>query len=186
MAPAGRRCGTGTPRLCAALTFAFLPAGGLYQAPVDDRLVHEGTVSETVRLGVRPWKSRVLRGGCWNNDGRKCRSGNRNANDPANRNRNVGFRVVRLRSSVQESDDQGTDPGAFLTVGMRCRPAAKSTDESPVLVAEVDASKPNALGFPFPARNSSVRHQLARRRPSRQEPSRPTETASRRPIRWRR
>ena len=107
------------------------------------------SVSETGRLGVRLWKSRVLRGGSWNKVGENCRTGNRNANDPANRNRNIGFRVVWARSSVRESDDQGTDPAAFLSVGKRCRPAAKRTRESPVLVAEVDSSKANAPGFPF-------------------------------------
>ena len=36
--------------------------------------------------------NRVLRGGSWINDGRHCRAANRNGNDPANRNQNIGFR----------------------------------------------------------------------------------------------
>jgi formylglycine-generating enzyme required for sulfatase activity len=38
--------------------------------------------------------NRVLRGGSWNNNGRNCRSANRNNNEPSNRNNNIGFRLV--------------------------------------------------------------------------------------------
>jgi len=37
-------------------------------------------------------KPRVLRGGAWNNNARRARSANRNANQPDNANNNVGFR----------------------------------------------------------------------------------------------
>jgi formylglycine-generating enzyme required for sulfatase activity len=36
----------------------------------------------------------VVRGGSWDNDARNCRSANRNNADPANRNANIGFRLV--------------------------------------------------------------------------------------------
>jgi hypothetical protein len=64
----------------------------------------------------------VLRGGSWQNAGVNCRSGNRNANDPARRNENVGLRVVRPRSSARESDDRERNrplscPSARLLAG---------------------------------------------------------------------
>ncbi|MEO0446770.1 MAG: SUMF1/EgtB/PvdO family nonheme iron enzyme [Verrucomicrobiota bacterium] len=37
---------------------------------------------------------RVLRGGSWANDARNCRSAYRNANEPGNRNQNMGLRLV--------------------------------------------------------------------------------------------
>jgi len=40
-------------------------------------------------------RERVLRGGSWINNGRNCRSANRNGNDPGNRNDNGGFRLSR-------------------------------------------------------------------------------------------
>jgi len=40
-------------------------------------------------------QNRVLRGGSWNNEGRNCRSANRNGNTPDNRNDNSGFRLAR-------------------------------------------------------------------------------------------
>lgn len=39
-------------------------------------------------------QNRVLRGGSWNNNGRNLRSANRNANEPDNRNHNIGFRLA--------------------------------------------------------------------------------------------
>jgi len=48
----------------------------------------------------RKGDSRVLRGGSWNNNGRNCRSANRNHNDPSNRNNNIGFRLARARHAV--------------------------------------------------------------------------------------
>ncbi|WP_204249723.1 SUMF1/EgtB/PvdO family nonheme iron enzyme [Gemmata sp. SH-PL17] len=38
--------------------------------------------------------ARVLRGGSWNNDGRNCRSANRNRTEPDDRNQNIGFRLA--------------------------------------------------------------------------------------------
>ena len=40
-------------------------------------------------------RKRVLRGGSWINNGRNCRSANRNGNEPGNRNDNNGFRLAR-------------------------------------------------------------------------------------------
>ena len=40
---------------------------------------------------------RVLRGGSWNNNARNVRAATRNANDPSNRNNNVGFRLSRAQ-----------------------------------------------------------------------------------------
>jgi Sulfatase-modifying factor enzyme 1 len=50
----------------------------------------------------------VLRGGSWINNARNCRSAQRNANDPDNRNDNMGFRLaqalrVRARGWPQEA-----------------------------------------------------------------------------------
>jgi formylglycine-generating enzyme required for sulfatase activity len=39
-------------------------------------------------------RSRLLRGGSWNNNPDNCRSASRNNNNPDNRNNNIGFRVV--------------------------------------------------------------------------------------------
>ncbi len=39
-------------------------------------------------------QNRVLRGGSWINNGRNLRSANRNANEPDNRNDNIGFRLA--------------------------------------------------------------------------------------------
>ncbi|MBF0429267.1 MAG: SUMF1/EgtB/PvdO family nonheme iron enzyme [Magnetococcales bacterium] len=52
--------------------------------------------------GLRQWwtwddsptgSNRVNRGGSWNNTSDNLRSANRNNNDPANRNNNLGFRL---------------------------------------------------------------------------------------------
>jgi len=50
--------------------------------------------------------NRVLRGGSWNNNGRNVRSANRNRNDPANRNDNIGFRLALARTIVDAPFDQ--------------------------------------------------------------------------------
>ena len=39
-------------------------------------------------------KSRVIRGGAWDTDGRGCRAAHRNWEDPENREDGIGFRVV--------------------------------------------------------------------------------------------
>ncbi|MBR1808208.1 MAG: hypothetical protein IJ776_02320 [Paludibacteraceae bacterium] len=40
----------------------------------------------------------MKRGGSWNNNAGNCRVANRNNNSHGNRNNNLGFRVVLLRS----------------------------------------------------------------------------------------
>ena len=48
----------------------------------------------------RTGSKRVVRGGSWNNDARNVRAANRNANDPGNRNENLGFRLAREQEWV--------------------------------------------------------------------------------------
>jgi hypothetical protein len=43
---------------------------------------------------------KVLRGGAWNNKARNVRAAYRNANDPDNRNNNIGFRCARAHAWV--------------------------------------------------------------------------------------
>ena len=52
-----------------------------------------------VALGASGTK-RVLRGGSWINNGRNCRSANRNGNTPGNRNHNIGFRLARAQDTA--------------------------------------------------------------------------------------
>jgi len=44
--------------------------------------------------GPSSGSDRVLRGGSWNNNATNCRSAYRNNNEPANRNNNIGLRLV--------------------------------------------------------------------------------------------
>jgi hypothetical protein len=53
----------------------------------------------------------MTRGGSWNNDPQNCRSANRNRNEPANRNNNLGCRLA-LAPPVQRTLCQ-TEPTAF-------------------------------------------------------------------------
>jgi hypothetical protein len=50
--------------------------------------------------------NRVLRGGSWNNNARNARSANRNRNNPANRNDNIGFRLALARKKLDTPFDQ--------------------------------------------------------------------------------
>jgi len=50
--------------------------------------------------------NRVLRGGSWNNNARNTRSANRNRNEPAERNDNIGFRLALARTIVDTPFDQ--------------------------------------------------------------------------------
>lgn len=54
--------------------------------------------SQTNPTGPSSGSNRVKRGGSWNNNAQNCRVANRNNNTPTNRNNNIGFRVVLLRS----------------------------------------------------------------------------------------
>ena len=48
----------------------------------------------------RKGDNRVLRGGSWINNGRNCRSANRNNNPPDNANNDIGFRLARAQHAV--------------------------------------------------------------------------------------
>jgi hypothetical protein len=61
-----------------------------------------------MRLHERTGQHRVLRGGYWDNNGRNCRSANRNGNEPGNRDNNVDFRPVLARSN--HGKDRSTTP----------------------------------------------------------------------------
>jgi formylglycine-generating enzyme required for sulfatase activity len=47
-----------------------------------------------LRITVENGSNRVLRGGCWINDAHNCRAAYRNDNHPANRDNDVGFRLL--------------------------------------------------------------------------------------------
>lgn len=47
-----------------------------------------------IRLRVGNGSNRVIRGGSWDNDDWNCRGAYRNANHPANRDNDLGFRLV--------------------------------------------------------------------------------------------
>ena len=65
-------------------------------------------------LGWQPSGSnRVIRGGSWNNNGRNCRSANRNNNNPSNRNNNIGFRVVLAPAQPSAPEGALADPAAI-------------------------------------------------------------------------
>jgi len=57
--------------------------------------------------------NRVNRGGSWNNNPANVRSANRNRNGAANRNANLGFRLV---SPAHRVVDAGGEPGVILTL----------------------------------------------------------------------
>ncbi len=61
---------------------------------------------------------RVLRGGSWNNPARNVRAAYRDANDPSNRNENVGFRLSRAHRRRGCAFD---DPVLILSMGFGLR-----------------------------------------------------------------
>ena len=88
----------------------------------------------------------MIRGGSWNGNAANCRSGYRNANEPANRNRNVGFRVLRPCSSETKSRmTRVAEQETFLSVGELRLTDGENEMGSPVLVGRADAS-PKAPG----------------------------------------
>jgi hypothetical protein len=54
----------------------------------------------------RSGAGRALRGGSWNSNSRNVRCANRNANDPANRNDNIGFRCARIHQGPDGPAEQ--------------------------------------------------------------------------------
>ncbi|MEO0444952.1 MAG: SUMF1/EgtB/PvdO family nonheme iron enzyme [Verrucomicrobiota bacterium] len=69
-------------------------------------------MSEARRQAFRkPMRAnRVLRGGSWNNSAQNCRSAQRNANDPGNRNDNIGFRLLAAHPFSEEAADPAFVP----------------------------------------------------------------------------
>lgn len=66
---------------------------------------HLSTLEERSGMGGgcgagRTGSNRVIRGGSWNSNARNVRAANRNANDPGNRNANLGFRVARAQKGA--------------------------------------------------------------------------------------
>lgn len=61
---------------------------------------------------------RVIRGGSWNSNARNVRAANRNANDPGNRNDNLGFRLARaLKWANGSASDQTWAASTVFTSG---------------------------------------------------------------------
>jgi len=92
------------------------------------------------RFGERVMgRNRVYRGGSWNDDGRNCRSAYRNANEPGNRNDNLGFRVCLARSPHDGPKWQEVGRTARFPVRARLRRIAEgeaATGSSPDGVVE--------------------------------------------------
>ncbi|HLN31001.1 MAG TPA: SUMF1/EgtB/PvdO family nonheme iron enzyme [Gemmataceae bacterium] len=79
---------------------------------------------------------RVRRGGSWDNNGAfRCGSAQRGRNDPASRDRFLGFRVAAVQSEIKEIATAGTDPQAVT-------PSNAENKGSVPLIAT-----PKALGF---------------------------------------
>lgn len=91
-------------------------------------------------------RNRVNRGGSWNDDGRNCRSAYRNANDPGNRNDNLGFRVCLARSP-NDGPAAGTTLAGPLVFLSAVSTAANSGPEAATGSAPEGAVE--SCGFPF-------------------------------------
>ena len=61
--------------------------------------------------------NRVNRGGSWNNNARNCRAANRNRNDPANTNNNLGFRVALAPAAQENGRTSSVEPDSILSPG---------------------------------------------------------------------
>lgn len=111
-------------------------------------------------------ENRVNRGGAWNNDARNVRAAYRNANDPGDRNDDLGLRLARAQG---RAGWPAPDPPSRLSVG----PVSGGEEErgASVLVAraEARASARWRLGFflgvfSFFARGESCGRLALRRR----------------------
>jgi hypothetical protein len=59
----------------------------------------------------------VIRGGSWNNNGRRLRAANRNHDQPAERNNNLGFRLAAARRGQVHGDQRGVPSRLQATGG---------------------------------------------------------------------
>ncbi|MCL4207968.1 MAG: hypothetical protein KJ000_36235 [Pirellulaceae bacterium] len=110
----------------------------------------------------------MIRGGSWRNDSQNCRSANRNANEPSNRNDNLGFRVAAAprasgqcpaeRNRPRSSPAPGRanpNPGRPVPVAQRRTLAAAlfsgpTFDAKPALLRQIFARQRRRHSFPFP------------------------------------
>lgn len=86
-----------------------------------------------------------MRGGSWDNHARNVRAAYRNANDPGNRNSNLGLRLARAQAQAGGSaPDPPHHPSVRPSAGRQTRRGAD------VLVARMDvrASARRRLAFP--------------------------------------
>jgi len=81
----------------------------------------------------RTGTNRVLRGGSWNSNARNVRAAQRNANDPGNRNSNIGFRLAREQ---QRAGWLAPDPTLTASGGLG---AGETPADAGVAVGGVDA-----------------------------------------------
>jgi hypothetical protein len=77
----------------------------------------------------------VLRGGAWNNNAQNVRCAYRNANDPGNRNNNIGFRCARAHDRTGGSAPEQTSIRAINAA------MAKQKGRRRVSRLQVDASR---------------------------------------------
>ncbi len=84
----------------------------------------------------RTGDNRVLRGGSWINNGRNCRSANRNNNSPDNANNDIGFRLARAQFAVGMSEYDQTfilsDRHNFLSAKIKVTGCASNVSGSSV------------------------------------------------------
>jgi|GEM_PF-2644511 len=86
---------------------------------------------------------RVVRGGSYRNNARRCRSAYRNANEPENRNRNIGFRLAAAQPWAEPTADPALEARG-------CSPARVM--ESSCVSRRVDArSNPREDAFLAPS-----------------------------------
>jgi hypothetical protein len=122
LSPSGPEC----PRSAAAawpsaVSHCSRRASALTRAPLckPSRLA----MSEAVGYPCRPSRAyharRVVRGGSYWNQARNCRSAYRNANEPGNRNRNLGFRLAAAHSLA----GLATDPALEAPEPASARPS---------------------------------------------------------------
>ena len=80
--------------------------------------------------GLAENPARVLRGGSYNNEGRRARCAVRNNNNPNNRNDNIGFRVVvRVGSHASLLKAAGVAPVAQVGNAVHSRMTAEAEME---------------------------------------------------------